>query len=303
MKRIAIFVTACSASLALLAGCNDTVERTFYDGPEYIMFADTLNNRYVMPEGVISVDVSATQTCDYDRTFGVEIVAKGSNALENRHFNLVSENVVIKAGERAAKVEIQPYYDNFEITDSLGTVLRLVTPKNTQWEMYGAQTKVVFEKYVPFDSDRWFENEKRASDPEKYNYVNYMLYATFPYSTTADQMIALLVKVERDAKDKSRFVIKMPFQAECDLPIQFVEMGAGEDYLKVLPRETLYTSDYGWVTMASAQQSPSYFNTGKREIKIYLNCYVEGLGSFGVYPYIMRWISEHDAEEIRNNGM
>lgn len=302
MKRIITAATLFCAALALLAGCNDTVERTLYEGPEYIMFADTLNDRYVTPEGNITVDVAATRVFDYDRTFGIEVVAKGSTAIENRHFNLVSDNVTIKAGELAAKVELKAYYTNFEATDSLGTILRLVTPENTQWGLYTIQTKVVFQKYYPFNAETWFENEKRASNPAKYDYANYILYATFPYSNSVDQLTKMLIKVKADPKDNHRMIIQEPFQTDLPLRIIFEEVGPGEDYIKVLPQETLYTSDYGMVTMASTAQQVSVFNTGLRSAALYLNCYVESYGSFGVFPYYLQWISEHDAEEIRNNG-
>ena len=43
-----------------------------YDGPNYIMFADTLT---VLPiennEDYLNIPISATQVCNYDRTFGL----------------------------------------------------------------------------------------------------------------------------------------------------------------------------------------------------------------------------------------
>lgn len=302
MKRIITAASALCALLATATSCNDTVERVIYDGPEFVMFQDTLNDFYVTKEGLLSVVVTATSDADYDRTYGVEVVAKGSTAIEDYHFNLVSDNITIKAGQRTAQVEIQPHFEHFEPTDSLGAVLRLVVPEPNEWNLYGLETKVTFEKYCDFSSSTWFENEKRELDAQKYDYANYILHASFPYTTTPGQYMKLLVKVVADPKDDHRLIIKEPFQKGRDLKIRLIEVKPGEDYVQMLPVETLYTNDYGWITMATDELNPSYYNTCKRYIELNLNCYVESLASFGVYPYYLQWITERAAEEIRNNG-
>ena len=95
--------------------------------------------------------VTALQTCDYDRTLGVEIVDKESNAIEGRHYALESNTLTIKAGERVANLKVRGFYENIGITDSLGFALRLVTDESTHWDAYGIGTKVVLKKICPFD--------------------------------------------------------------------------------------------------------------------------------------------------------
>lgn len=302
MKAIITAATALSVVLFAATGCNDTVERTTYNGPEYIMFQDTLTDFYVTREGTLSVAVSATKAVDYDRTIGVEVVAKGSTAIEDYHFNLVSDNITIKAGERTAQVGIQPHFERFEASDSLGTVLRLVIPEQNEWNLYGIETKVTFEKHCDFNIVTWLENEKRELDPQKYDYANYVLYASFPFSDGMTQFTKILVKVVADPKDDHRLIIKSPFQEGRDLKIRLVEGKPGEDYVQMLPQESFYTNDYGWINMATDELYPSYYNTCKRYIELYLNSHVESLVSFGVYPYYLEWITERAAEEIRNNG-
>ena len=71
-------MTACLA----MTGCHERY--VTYSDAEYVMFADTLAT-YPVQQDVewISIPVVSTVTRDYDRTIGVEIIDKGSNAIEN----------------------------------------------------------------------------------------------------------------------------------------------------------------------------------------------------------------------------
>ena len=99
----------------------------------------------------IAGTVTSTVACDYDRTFGVEIIDKGSNAIEGLHYALRSNTITIKAGQRAANVEVRGLYDNIEPTDSLGFILKLVMPEQVNWNLYHDRTKVVMMKSCPYD--------------------------------------------------------------------------------------------------------------------------------------------------------
>ena len=52
------------------------------------------------------VMVSATAKSKHDRTFGVEVIDKGSNAIEGLHYRLLSNSVTIPAGELAGEVRV-----------------------------------------------------------------------------------------------------------------------------------------------------------------------------------------------------
>ena len=101
-----------------MTGCQERY--VTYDDAEYVMFADTLAT-YPVQQDVewISIPVVSTVTRDYDRTFGVEIVDKSSNAIENLHYRLESNTITIKAGETRSDVRVHGYYDNIGATDSL----------------------------------------------------------------------------------------------------------------------------------------------------------------------------------------
>ena len=103
MKRIITVLFATGLLAALATGCKE--EYKTYSDAEYVLFADTLATYAVLQDqDYFSVPVSSTVACDYDRTFGVEIIDQGSNAVEGKHYRLLSNTITIKAGSRKADV-------------------------------------------------------------------------------------------------------------------------------------------------------------------------------------------------------
>lgn len=95
MKKLLIGCVAAIAVLASLAGCDQN--RVMYSGPSYLMFSDTLYE-YIVQESneKFDIPVSATARAGYDRTFAVEVIDKESNAVEGKHYKLLSNTVTIK---------------------------------------------------------------------------------------------------------------------------------------------------------------------------------------------------------------
>ena len=154
MKHIMKYLSVAVVAMATLSITSCDEEYVTYTGPEYVMFADSISTNMVMADGeAFAVAVASTVKCDYDRTFGVEVVDKGSNAIEGVHYTLESNSITIPAGEMATEVRVRANYEKIEATDSLGFVLRLVVPEQLEWDLYpnGAQTKVVMYKSCPFD--------------------------------------------------------------------------------------------------------------------------------------------------------
>ena len=150
MKQILKYITLAVMAVAFACSCHERY--VTYSDAEYVMFADTIKT-YPVQKDVewFSIPVVSTVVRDYDRTFGVEVIDKGNNAIENRHFRLQSNTVTIKAGENRADVMVHGYYDNLEATDSLGFQLRLVMNDNLEMPQYGRDTKAVLMKCCPFD--------------------------------------------------------------------------------------------------------------------------------------------------------
>ena len=150
MKKLLIGCMAAVAALIAFSGCDQ--DKVVYSGPNYLMFSDTLYTYAVQETNeIFNVPVSATVPADYDRTFGVEVIDKESNAVEGKHYKILSNTVTIKAGEMSTDVKVQGLYKNIGITDSLGFALRLVIPDTEQWSLYKNEAKVVMQKICPFD--------------------------------------------------------------------------------------------------------------------------------------------------------
>ena len=96
MKKIYFMLSAVAALFAV--ACDE--EYVTYSDAEYVMFAEQQStNMVLVDQEYFSVPVASTVACDYDRTFGVEVIDKGSNAIEGKHYRLLSNSVTIPAGE------------------------------------------------------------------------------------------------------------------------------------------------------------------------------------------------------------
>ena len=134
MKKLLIGCMAAVAALIAFSGCDQ--DKVVYSGPNYLMFSDTLYTYAVQETNeIFNVPVFATVPADYDRTFGVEVIDKESNAVEGKHYKILSNTVTIKAGEMSTDVKVQGLYKNIGITDSLGFALRLVIPDTVHWSL------------------------------------------------------------------------------------------------------------------------------------------------------------------------
>ena len=150
MNCIFKYISIAVAAVCTIVGCKESY--VTYSDAEYVMFADTMATYPVQKDvEYFSIPVVSTVVRDYDRTFGVEIIDKGNNAIENLHYRLQSNTVTIKAGETRADVLVHGYYDNIGVTDSLGFQLQLIMNDALVMPLYGKQTKAVLMKSCPFD--------------------------------------------------------------------------------------------------------------------------------------------------------
>ena len=101
MNCIFKYIPIVVAAVCMIVGCKERY--VTYSDAEYVMFADTMATYPVQKDvEYFSIPVVSTVVRDYDRTFGVEIIDKGNNAIENLHYRLKSNTVTIKAGENRA---------------------------------------------------------------------------------------------------------------------------------------------------------------------------------------------------------
>ena len=267
------------------------------------MFADTLAT-YPVQQDVewFKIPVVSTVVRDYDRTFGVEVIDKGNNAIENRHFRLQSNTVTIKAGETRADVLVHGYYDNIEATDSLGFQLRLVMNENLEMPLYGKDTKAVLMKSCPFDIN---------------NFTGYcMLTSMFLYQYSITGRYQRLIYTEKHPTEENTIICRNWLNDGYDVTMRFNTDDPMMPYVTM--DENQVASDEGSffgqthgddkiLVRASQYYDSIYYPCGSY-LYIWTEMYVENLGepigSVGHFYNIMEWVSDEEAERLmKEDGM
>ena len=273
-----------------------------YSDAEYVMFADTLAT-YPVQDTVeyFSIPVVSTVITDYDRTYGVEIIDKGSNAIENLHYRLQSNTITIKAGENRADVKVHGYYENIEATDSLGFTLQLVMDEKYVMPLYGKQTKAVLMKSCPFDIN---------------DFTGYcVLTSMFLYNYNATGSYQRLVYTEKHPTEPNTIIcrnwindgydVTMTFNAS-DPMKPFVTMDKGQ---VASDEGSFFGISYGddKLLVTNSSLYDSIFYPCGRYLYIWTEVYVENLGvpvgTVGHFYNIMEWVSDEEGERLKNEGI
>ena len=273
-----------------------------YDDAEYVMFADTLAT-YPVQQDVeyFSIPVVSTVKRDYDRTFGVEIVDKGNNAIEGLHYTLKSNTVTIKAGETRTDVMVHGIYENIEASDSLGFQLRLVMNDNLVMPLYGKDTKAVLMKVCPFDIN---------------NFTGYCVFTSmFLYQYSITGAYQKLVYTEKHPTEKNIIICRNWLNDGYDVTMTFHP----EDPMRplVTMEEDQVASDEGSffgtahgddkILVRSSSMNESVFYSCGNYLYVWTEMYVENLGvsvgTVGHFYNVMEWISDEEAQRLKNEGM
>lgn len=296
MKQIIRYMTLALLSAAALCSCKERY--VTYSDAEYVMFADTLATYPVQKDvEYFSIPVVSTVVKDYDRTFGVEIIDKGSNAVENLHYRLKSNTITIKAGENRADVLVHGYYDNIEATDSLGFTLQLVMADELEMPLYGKQAKAVLMKSCPFDIN---------------SFTGYcVLTSMFLYQYSITGMYQRLVYTEKHPTEENMIICRNWINDGYDVTMTFNT----EDIMKpyVTMEQGQVASDEGSffgiahgddkILVAGSSLYDSIFYPCGNYLYIWTEMYVENLGepvgTVGHFYNIMEWISDEEAERLR----
>ncbi len=300
MKQIIKYMTLAFLAVAALGSCQERY--VTYSDAEYVMFADTLAT-YPVQDTVeyFSIPVVSTVITDYDRTYGVEIIDKGSNAIENLHYRLQSNTITIKAGENRADVKVHGYYENIEATDSLGFTLQLVMDEKYVMPLYGKQTKAVLMKSCPFDIN---------------DFTGYcVLTSMFLYNYNATGSYQRLVYTEKHPTEPNTIIcrnwindgydVTMTFNAS-DPMKPFVTMDKGQ---VASDEGSFFGISYGddKLLVTNSSLYDSIFYPCGRYLYIWTEMYVENLGvpvgTVGHFYNIMEWVSDEEGERLKNEGI
>lgn len=300
MKKLLIGCMAAVAALIAFSGCDQ--DKVVYSGPNYLMFSDTLYTYAVQETNeIFNVPVSATVPADYDRTFGVEVIDKESNAVEGKHYKILSNTVTIKAGEMSTDVKVQVLYKNIGITDSLGFALRLVIPDTEQWSLYKNEAKVVMQKICPFDIKNFKGYCKVTSSYLSSDYYPKKVDLRLVTSDIVEGKENTIVvhdlyfdgydmEIKFNRKDVLEPLVEMEEQI-CGSTGEAFNTIHGDGKLR-LNQPTAYTSFYStnenfilqYVTMSVNNKDGSYY------------------GTVGTFVNVLEWISEAEAEKLKEQG-
>ena len=301
-------------ALAIVAGVVSCKEQYItYNDAEYLMFSDTLTTNAVLSTGdPIKVSIASTVARQYDRTYAVEIIDKGSNAIEGVHYRLKSNTFTIPAGKLSAEVEVLGNYDNIEPTDSLGFTLQLVMPDALKWDLYPNhnRTKVVMFKSCPFDVNEWGGTELEP----RYCLLTSLLLYSYPGTNASYQR---LVKCYKHKNKENTVVMDDLFYDGYDVELTFNTENPSQPLL-TMEADQVIGDEFAVFGIAwgdgkiLAQSSPtgtyvSSYNACQKYAQLYVRMYIKDfstlIGYVGDFYNILEWVSKEEAEEIMREGL
>lgn len=291
------YISILFAAAYALSGCQE--EYVTYDDAEYIMFADTLGSYPVQRDvEYFTVPVVSTVACDYDRTFGVEVIDETSNAIESYHYRLESNTVTIKAGELRTDIKVYGNYDNIEAADSIGFTLRLVIPEQLEMPLYGLQTKVVLVKCCPFDIN---------------DFTGWCMFTSmFLYDYSITGRYQRLIYTEKHPTEENTIICRNWLNDGYDVTMKFdpsdpMAPTVSMDSDQVASDEGSFFGIAHGDDKLLVESSPyygSYFYPCGSYLYLYTHIYVENLGvpvgTVGHYYNIMEWVSDEEAERLKH---
>ena len=285
--------------MCAITSCGDA-ERPSYDGPNYILFSDTLTVLAVQNnEEVFDIPVAATEACSYDRTVAVEVIDKKSNAIEGKHYTIESNTITIKAGERAANVRIRGNYDAIAATDSLGLTLRLLTQKADQWDLYDKsyEAKVILQKCCPFDINL---------------FNGYAVLTSTYMQEFMPNVDNRLIKAVIDPEEENTVIMKDFFYDGYDVKIRFTTNDILNPLIEMDEQTFASTAEAfgtnygdGYLHLYQPSSGVSYYSTCEQFIFQYFSLYVPGMAGNNVvvtFASDIEWVSADEAKRLYLEG-
>lgn len=292
-----VYILAAAALMLSLFACEE--QYTTYQDETYIMFTEPEQEKFVLQDqDYFAVEVATTKASPKDRTFGVEIVDKGSNAIEGLHYRLHSNTITIPAGEMSTEIKIRGYYDNIQPTDSLGFVLKLIIPEQLEWNLYeeSLTSKIKLRKSCPFVREEF----------TGWCLVTSLMLYDYPGSNRFYQR---LIRTEAHPSRPNSVIMKDFLYDGYDITLDFATENPAEPFITI---EEQVISDeksifgIAWgdnkVLVKHSRNAASYYNSCQQFAAIWLHAYIEDLGTpigtVGHYYNIAEWVTDAEAEDI-----
>lgn len=270
--------------LMCLVACDS--ERTMYEGEQYVLFSDSIHYVPVTvnEDFVYEIPIGTTTTSNTDRHYIVDVDYKKTNAQEGYHYEILSRNVTIKAGQMSGAVKIKGVYDHIAYHDSLTVTLRIIGAAQEISSLYKNECEVHLIKCLPFNIHDYIGDMRMA--------------ATFPFSTSS--ITYNMVKTEYI--NDSTLLIKTPFDQNHDIKVRF-HTGKDDPFdqdIEVTEQIAFTDASYGNVAMKTSSAVTSFYLPYERAFVIYADMFLPVVGSFGTYAYIFEWRSPEQAEADKN---
>jgi hypothetical protein len=297
MKQIIRYILLVLSVMAAFSACQERY--TTYSDAEYVMFADTLKVYPILESAEeFSIPVVSTVVRDYDRTFGVEVIDKTTNAIERKHYTILSNTITIKAGENRADVRVRGHFDNIGDTDSLGFTLQLVMKDELVMPLYGNQTKAVLMKTGPFDIKKF----------TGYCVLSSMFLRDYSMTGSYNR----LVYTEAHPTLKNTIICRNWLNDGYDVTMTFND---SDPLLPIVTMEenqvasdqgSFFGTAYGqWgdkLYVRSSNLAQSIFYPLGGYLYIWTEISVDEYGIVGNFYNVMQWVTDEEAERIKREG-
>lgn len=303
MKKSLIYIVLfCAVALSSFTGCQE--KYITYKDKEYVSFADTAAV-YVIREDMPSFDIPVVSTivCKYDRHFAVEVVEKGSTAVESRDYRLASNNFTIPAGSNKAYVTVYGNWEALPKDKDLDIALRLIVPEDLVMMPYGDSTIAHVRRTTKFNRD---------------DYTGWaVLTSMFLYQYSMTGSYQRLVYTEADPDNENGVIIRNMFADGYDIKIAFDDETNPANPAITMPSGQVASNEgeiFGMVhgdnriLLESSNMGFSYYFCFKHIAVLVNRFYVQNLGeevgTVGHFLSEIDWISDEEAERLRReDGM
>ena len=282
---IALVALACKAD-------KPAAEKSNLDGQVVVSFSeDSFNFGVIDSEEWFEIPISTKKALNSTKSFGVEVIASESSAVEDYHFVMESHTVTIAEGTRKAALRIKGLHEAI----APGQVLRLKLQLVNDGQEEVAESIITLQRCCAFDIN---------------NFSGYAV-VTSQWSMEYMNRDSHLVHTHVDEKEENVIVIEDFFYEGCDIRVKLNT----EDRLN--PTAELYGAQVigstgeafgtiygnGKLMCDNVEGYLSYYSTCENFLVIYTLMYVEEVGMVGAYVNILEWVSDDEAERIMREGI
>ena len=244
------------------------------------------------------IPVSATRATNYERTIGVEIIDRESNAIEGLHYTIESNTVIIKAGEMVGNLRIKGIAENLTVDYDPEVTLHLIADEKYQWDLYsGDTTRVVLRKVCPFDINAFS------------GYA--MITSTFLYNYTGSYN--RLIKTEVDTTEENTIIMRDFYYDGYDVKLRFTTDDPLNPLIEMDDQPLVTTGEAfgtvygdGMLHIYQPTNYVSYYSACEKFIYQYITLWVPGMAAgtntVGTFIHAIEWISDDEARVLKNQG-